>query len=517
MLQISNKGDNTSMRSKQALLNIISNIASKLVTLIFGIIIPKLYINYFGSEINGLLSSLTGIFVYINLLEAGVGGASIQALYAPISEKNQDKINGILSATQKYYKRSGIYFLACVSILTFIYPIMVKSEIGYTKIALLVLLSSMSAALSYFFQGKYTVLLNADNRGYILTLFNMIFTIVSSTIKIILILLGFSIITVQIFFSVINIMQVIAVTIYVRKWYPKLNLSVQPDLDAIAQKNSVIVHQIAGVIFSNTDVLLLTIFCDLKVVSVYTIYNMIFSQAGYLPTIFISSLTTGFGQLYFENKTKLKIVFNYFEVYYVTLVFIVFVVAYILVLPFLELYMAGVTDVNYINYKLPVLFLAVNILSAARMPSATLINIAGHFKQTSGRAALEMIINLIASIILVNIIGMYGVLLGTIVALLYRTFDIIIYSSRYLLQRSSFIPIGRLMLNTIIGMVIILIYQKLNIEIYSYYQFIKIGFVIFAITSIVYLGLTTLIEKQSRIVIFEYVNILFHRLLSNKS
>ena len=80
----------------RVILNIISELLGKGIVLLISIVIPKLYIDYLGSEYNGLLTSLNGIFVYLNLLEAGIGSASIQALYKPIINNDSDRISHII-------------------------------------------------------------------------------------------------------------------------------------------------------------------------------------------------------------------------------------------------------------------------------------------------------------------------------------------------------------------------------------------------------------------------------------
>ena len=61
------------MRSKKALINIISSIILQIVTIISGFIIPKLIISTYGSNINGLLTSITQFLSFIIMLEAGFG------------------------------------------------------------------------------------------------------------------------------------------------------------------------------------------------------------------------------------------------------------------------------------------------------------------------------------------------------------------------------------------------------------------------------------------------------------
>ena len=63
------------------------------------------------------------------------------------------------------------------------------------------------------------------------------------------------------------------------------------------------------------------------------------------------------------------------------------------------------------------------------------VKFAGAFKQTQWRSIIESVINLMVSLIMVQYIGIYGVLVGTIATLLYRTNDVIIYANWNILHR----------------------------------------------------------------------------------
>ena len=76
------------------------------------------------------------------------------------------------------------------------------------------------------------------------------------------------------------------------------------------------------------------------------------------------------------------------------------------------------------------------MLSACRVVDNQLIKLSFHAKQTVVRSMIEAAINVIVSIAAVQFIGIYGVLLGTIAALLYRTNDFIIYANTKILMRS---------------------------------------------------------------------------------
>ena len=52
------------MRSKKAILNIISSLMLQITILICGFIVPKVIITNFGSNVNGLVSSITQFLFY---------------------------------------------------------------------------------------------------------------------------------------------------------------------------------------------------------------------------------------------------------------------------------------------------------------------------------------------------------------------------------------------------------------------------------------------------------------------
>lgn len=149
--------------------NIIWGLAAQIITIGLGIIIPRLVLTNLGSEANGLLNSVSSILTYMSLLEAGVGTATLQALYKPIGEDNKAEINSIMSATHYFYKRTGYIYLGIVIILSIGYALVVQSTISRIYIFLVVIISGLSGVMSYFFQGKYKILLAAEGKGYIAT------------------------------------------------------------------------------------------------------------------------------------------------------------------------------------------------------------------------------------------------------------------------------------------------------------------------------------------------------------
>ena len=93
------------MRTKKALYNNMSAALAKITSLVFGLIIPRLMIKYYGSELNGLLSSSKQIISYLNYLELGITTALIYTLYAPLASQNYKEINSLVKEAKESMKK----------------------------------------------------------------------------------------------------------------------------------------------------------------------------------------------------------------------------------------------------------------------------------------------------------------------------------------------------------------------------------------------------------------------------
>mgnify|MGYP000276066035 FL=1 len=132
-----------------------------------------------------------------------------------------------------------------------------------------------------------------------------------------------------------------------------------------------------------------------------------------LITIASNSVQSALGQIFHSNRKRYLELNEAFETYYLALVFALFAIATIFILPFMKLYTRG-ADIDYIDWKLPILFGAYQLLSYGRVSSNFIIGFAGEFKATQWRAWLETGINIVVSLIAVFQFGIYGVLIGTI-------------------------------------------------------------------------------------------------------
>lgn len=406
---------------RKSILNIVTGIGYQIITMIIGFIVPRLFLLRYGSEVNGLLSSSSQFLSYLFIFEAGVGSATIQALFGFIGRRDTAGINGVMSATHRYYKKTGWYYLLSTTVLALVYPALLNTSIPSFVVSSIVLFSGISGALSFFTFGKFTLLLNAENKLYVINFVNVLTAVVSGALRIVLINQSVSIIILQTTSILLLLVQVYIYRTYCKKYYAWLDVSVPPDNESISQKNAALLHQVSTLVFSNTDMILITFFLGLKSVSVYAIYGLVFNSTNALITNIYSGVRSRLGQIFSSDIERYKSIYGIFETLYTAIAFALNLTAYAMVLPFIRLYTGGINDINYVNPVLPILFVLLQLLLAARRPIFDSVYFAGHIRSTQWHTVIEAIVNISVSLLLAKALGMYGILIGSAVALVFRS------------------------------------------------------------------------------------------------
>lgn len=425
-------------KDKRIKYNLMSGMVYQVVLITLSFLLPRLYLENFGSEVNGVLSTIKQIFTYMCLLEAGVGLATTQALYKPVGENDHGKISSVISATNAYYFKTGVIYAAIVLVIAVVYAYFVPTGINSHILFAIIILNAIPSLYSYFIQAKYRILMEVDGRKYIITNSETVLQLLSNIGKILVLLLTDSLVLIQLVYCVLAVLQLVFIYIYAKRRYTWLNLKAKPDYKAISQKQSVLVHQISAMVFNNTDILLLSFLCDFKIVSVYTIYNIFFSQVQNFITNIISGFSFALGQMFQVDRDKFLKVYNVYETFYIMGTFIIYTLMAVFLLPLIQIYTGGINDANYTNVYLVFLFVLMNLLSNGKLPSNHVLEYSGKFSETRSHAIIEMMINIVVSIVAIIKWGICGAIFGTVLALLFRGTMMIYYANKKVLGRSLF-------------------------------------------------------------------------------
>lgn len=420
---------------KITLVNMVSGLVLQFFTLVSGFILPRIILIYFGSEVNGLVSSLNQFLSYITLVEGGITGVIIANLYKPIVDRDNYKISSILVTADKFYKKIGVFFIVYSVIISIIYPIFFKTPFKFGYVFSLTLILSLTLLVQYMYSLTLITLFNADKKSYVINFtqtlivfFNIIFALIS--VFIYPSIHFFKLISGSLFF-----LQPIIFNQYVKKNY-RIDWNVAPDNSLIKSRWNGFAINLAAFIHNSTDVTVLTFFTDLKTVSIYSVYGLVSSGIKQLINACLSGISHTVGQAYAKkNWEELNQKLDVYEYIVFFLVFFLFTVTILLITPFVQLYTIDVMDTDYNQPLFGFLLVLSEAIYLVKLPHLNLAYSANKFKEIMVPAYIEALLNIVISVSLVKKFGLIGVTVGTIIAMIYRMVFHVYYTSRIVPNR----------------------------------------------------------------------------------
>lgn len=422
------------MRSKKALYNIGTNVLLQFIVIIYGFVVPKIIIEKFGSDVNGLVSSITQFLGYIALLESGMGPVVKAVLYKPIAKKDKKAIANILNASEKFFKVIAVIFVVYLIVLVFFYPFIVINSFDYFFTASLIIIISISTFAEYYFGMTYKLYLQAEQKNYVISLIQIVIYIFSLLAIVILAKFNVSIQMLKLVSGLLFVARPILQNIYVKKKY-NIDLKNADDNYRLENKWDALAQHIAAVIHNNTDVAVLTFFGSLIDVSIYSVYSMVLRGIKTLIQAFTGGVDAALGDMIAkgENET-LRRSFKVYELFFHSINTIVFSCCIMLIVPFISIYTKDITDANYVRPIFAILLVLSEFVYSIRLPYSSITLVAGHFKETMKGAWVESIVNIVLSVVLVIKFGIVGVAIGTLVAMIIRTVEFMYHSAKYILN-----------------------------------------------------------------------------------
>lgn len=424
-------------RGKQLSMNTVVGLFSQLVTLICGFVVPKLILNCYGTEVNGLVSSIAHFLSFISLAECGMGVVVQSSLYKPLANNDYKQVSRVIVSAEHFFAKIGFALVGYILILIVIYPRLVNSSFDSWYTTTLIISISISTFVQYFICMSYRLLLTADQQGYVPLWFNILTQIINTVLCVVLATKGSSIQLLKLCTSCVMLLQPLLLTIYVRKHY-KIDKKVQITEEPIKQKWNGIAQHIAYVVLENTPTVVLTFLSTLANVSVYNVYYLVVSGIKGVVTSAVSGMQSLLGNMYAKNeKETLDLTFSYYEwIIHIVVVFL-YTCCAILIVPFVKVYTAGITDANYIAPLFGMLISLAQMIFCLRLPYNAMVFAAGHYRQTQNGALIEATINIIVSVICVFQFGLVGVAIGTLVAMTYRTIYLVLYLRNNIVMRPA--------------------------------------------------------------------------------
>lgn len=402
------------MRTKRALLTYLSDLIPQILVAIIGLVKSFFFIDTLGADINGLYSLYSQIMMYLTLVDGGLSSAILYRLYKPIAEDDVERISNILSGSKKIFQIIGLIILAGGVGVSFFIPFFIKEnpfEFFYLQTTFLLYL--VSSVISYFTIVNKTVF-EAYQRKYITNTVTQTISITKGILETIVIMLGCNLYVIIGLLGISNLLTSLIIYVLSKREYPQIDFnSKNKSYEILGDVKHLLVHKIGTLIAYNIDIVLVSKFINIGTAAIYTTYTYIVDNITNIVGKLTASAIAGVGDLISSEKERSYAIFKEFNSLCFFLACLICIPLVFVINPFIQIWHEGRIATNPLVALMFVMNLFYYII---RMPLITFVNSAGLFKETKICPIIESVVNLSLSLILVNYIGLAGLLIGTFVA-----------------------------------------------------------------------------------------------------
>lgn len=424
------------MRARAQKLNAITSIISEIVVFVFGLILPRMILSRYGSSCNGLVSSISQFLSFSVVLRSGIGAVTRASLFKPLANNDIEQISKIMKATRLYLRKVALIIGFGIIIFSVIYPFIVINEYPWIYSFAMVLVLGVTTFVENFFSINNMILLQADQKYYIQTISSVIAQVVGCCVSIVLMQMKSDMLIVKAGAAIALLSRPLFLEVYVKVKY-NLDMSVEPDNGALKQRWDAFAQQLAIIINGNIDIVLITSLSILSNVSVYTIHYMVVNNIGKIVQAPTSGLGSAFGNMIAKGEQEnLRKSFCFVEWGMFALSTVLFGITAVMLTPFVDIYTRSIIDVNYHQPLFGFIMVMAAFFNCLRIPYQLLVEAAGHFRQTRNGAILEVVLNIVISVVMLIRVGLIGVIIGTIIACAVRTLQYSVYAMRNILHIS---------------------------------------------------------------------------------
>ena len=401
------------MRTKNSVKNILSVIIFNLIIGALGFVKVKVFVTGFSNDIYSLNQLFYQIFGYLAIADVGFGLILNQKLYKAFSKDDKNEINRIYSTSKKFYRTLGIGMMLVAFVISFFVHHLTKANISNFYIQAVFIIFVIRNTIDYFFISPRFIM-ESDQKNYKINHYVKSIKIIETIIEIFLVLCGANYFVVLIPGIIITIIIDVIVNRKVYKEYNWLNESYKFNKEHLKGTKDLIFIKFAGIMNSNTDIILISTFINPLSVIIYTSYNYITKFISDTIYIMANSITPSFANVICkESENKSYEVFCELNIFFLFIGSFVFIILFNFLNPLIELWLGK----EYLTTSVTLaLFCLICFLNISMRAVCITINSKALFNETKVATLLEAIINLIVSLTLVFRLGLIGVLLGTIIS-----------------------------------------------------------------------------------------------------
>ena len=409
-----------SSRLRKSSINVIASLLQNLINVFISLGSRIIFVKILNASYLGIIGLFTNVLSILSLADLGITTAMMYSLYKPIAENDTSKIRDLVYFFRKIYLIIAMVVFVLGIIIVPLLPYIIRLEEPISGLNGYYVLALLNVVISYLFVYR-TILLTADQKNYILSIYTIVFriiTFVGQTIVLIIFKNYFLYLFTSLIITFFGNLVQNNVTL---KRYPYLKGKANKVSTEIRKKifdnvRDLFIYKICGTIQSNTDNILISVMVGTIYVGYYSNYILIISTITTLINTFFSSIKASVGNLVASDgdndDTKLLIYWvlefiNYWIVAFCTICFVC------LFSDCIELFFGK----EYLLSFPIVIAIVLNFYTSnIRQTIWTYRETTGIFKETRFITAVTAIINIFLSLILGHYWGIFGIIIATVIA-----------------------------------------------------------------------------------------------------
>lgn len=408
-------------RTRNAGRNIVFGVLHTLYNIFVPFLIRTLLIKLLGEQYLGLNALFASILQVLNLAELGVGSAMVYSMYRPIVEDDTDAICALMGMYRRYYFFIGLFIAAAGLIVTPFLPSLVKIDTvpADVNVYILYLINLSATVLSYWLFAYKNCLLSAHQRTDVTSKVNIISSTVTYILQIsvLLFLRNFYLYScVVLSVGIIgNLVTALIVNHMYPHYHPRGRLSAEVTASIGRNIRDLFTSKVGAVIYDSADTIVISAYLGLSMLAIYQNYYYVLSSVGAFLLVVFRAITAGIGNSFTVESTQKN--FGDFR----KLTFIIcwlsgFCAACLLCLyqPFMELWMGKRL---MFSFPMVIFFSLYFYLRQVNNVLTTYKDATGIWHEDRWRPLTAALSNLVMNLILVRFIGIYGVILSTVLAM----------------------------------------------------------------------------------------------------
>lgn len=406
-------------RSKNAVRNIVFGGILKVYQIIIPFAMRTLMLYVLGVQYLGLNSLFTSILQVLNLAELGVGGAMVYSMYKPIVDNDKNKICKLMNLYKIYYRIIGLVIAIAGTVLLPFIPELISGDIpSDINVYILYLLNLGATVLSYWLFAYKNCLLNAHQRVDVTSKISFVMTTIQYLLQAGVLILLKNYYVYLIVALATQAINNIVTSLIVDKMYPNYEARGRLEKKEISEINhritDLFTSKIGAVIVNSADTIVISAFLGLSMLAIYQNYFFILNAIIGIVTIMFNSCTAGVGNSIIVESSRKNL--NDLKKFTFIIAWIAgFCTCCLLCLyqPFMKIWVGEKYELGFsaviclcIYYFIYEINQLLNMYKDA----------AGIWHEDRFRPLVTALTNLAMNLIMVQFIGIYGIILSTVLS-----------------------------------------------------------------------------------------------------